>query len=281
MLVFYSLSAALALIAILLFITANSFKNPAPKNDKSPADIGIGYEEILIPAKNNKKIYSWWIASGKSDVCVILMHGWGKNASMMMPYIKNLHAKGLNLIAFDSRNHGDSDKDGHSSMIKFAEDISACIDYVEANKASKSRRIYLIGLSIGGAASIYAASSDDRIGKIVTVGAPSNPADVMRKYLRERKIPNIMLSLVFKYLEFRVGKKFKDLSAAANIAKTKATVLLIHGTDDKVVPLEQAGLILRASNKNQAQFWEIPGKGHSNCHYEKGFWDRILLFFEK
>ncbi|NOY50008.1 MAG: alpha/beta hydrolase [Chlorobi bacterium] len=281
MMVLYSLTVAVVLIAILLFITVNSFKNPAPKNDKSPADEGIGYEEVLIPTKNKKKIYSWWIASGNSDVCVILMHGWGKNASLMMPYIKNLHAKGLNLIAFDSRNHGDSDKDGHSSMIKFAEDISACVDYIKANKKAESGRVYLIGLSIGGTASIYAASVDDRISKIVTVGAPSNPADVMRKYLREKRIPNIMLRVVFKYLEFRVGKKFKEICAAANIAKTKATVLLIHGTDDKLVPLEQARLILGASNKNQAQLWEIPGKGHNNCHYEKGFWDRVLLFFEK
>jgi pimeloyl-ACP methyl ester carboxylesterase len=281
MLVFYSILIAVVLIVILFFIIVKSFNNPAPKNDRSPLDEGIGFDEIFIPTKNEKKIYSWWIPSGNSEVCVILMHGWGKNASLMMPYIKNLHAKGYNLIAFDSRNHGDSDKDGHSSLIKFAEDISACIDYVKANKAAESVRVYLIGLSIGGAASIYAASTDNRIGKIVTVGAPSNPADVMRKHLRNKRIPNIMLSMVFKYLEFKVGKKFKDLSAAGNIAKTKAKLLLIHGTNDKVVPVEQAGLILKASNKNQADLWEIKGKGHSNCHYEKEFWNRLARFFEK
>ena len=135
-----------------------------------------------------------------------------------------------------------------------------------------------MGLSIGGAASIYAAAADSRIKKIITIGAPSNPAHVMAAHIRKKHIPQPVIWLAFKFMEYRIGKSFSDISACKNIWKTKAHVLLIHGIGDKVVPFSQAEKILQTANPGQAELWAIEGKGHSNCHYEKGFWDRVVEF---
>jgi len=279
MIVLYIIIATFVLIVLFFFIAVNNFRNPIVKNDKTPLDEGIEYESCLIPTYNNRNLNSWWIGNGTSDKSIILMHGWGKNSSRMMPYIKNLSKPSFNILAFDSRNHGDSDKDSYSSMVKFAEDIKSCIDFLKKEKPDFSKQIYLIGLSIGGAASIYAAANDDRINKIVTVGAPSNPADVMKLFLIKKKMPKPIIAMVFKYLEFKVGKKFNEISAANNINKTKAKTLLVHGTYDRVVAVEQGELIFGRADKNLVELWEIKGKGHSNCHYEKGFWDKLLNFF--
>jgi len=91
------------------------------------------------------------------------MHGWGRNAGRLIPYIKNLQDNGFNLLAFDTRHHGNSDHDKFSSMVKFAQDISASIDFIEADPITEKDNVFLIGLSIGGAASIYAAAADSRI----------------------------------------------------------------------------------------------------------------------
>ena len=82
-------------------------------------------------------------------------------------------------------------------------------------------------------------------------------------------------------MEKRIGKRFTQLASATNISKTKAKVLLIHGTNDRIVPFTQANIILNAANNNQAELWAITGKGHSNCHSKIGFWDRIIEFLRQ
>jgi len=264
---------------IISFLIVRSFKIPSQKHCKTPADHNIPFEEVSIATKNNKHLYGWWIAEKKNAPTIILMHGWGKNVGRLMPYIKNLHGKGFNLLAFDSRNHGSSDKDDFSSMVKFAEDICSSIDFIEKQPTAEKDNIFLIGLSIGGAASIYAAAHDSRIKKIVTIGAPSNPADVMALHIRKKHIPQPIIWLAFEFLQYKIGKRFSEIAAVQNIFKTDAKVYLVHGTDDKVVPFSQAELLMKAAKDGQAQLWAIAGKGHSNCHYEKEFWEKILNFF--
>ncbi len=273
-------SVAVLLSLVLGLIIIRGFKNPSQKHCKTPADHNIEFEEVSIPTKNNKNLYGWWIKANKTAPTIILMHGWGRNIGRLMPYINSLQGKGFNLLAFDSRNHGSSDNDDFSSMVKFAEDICASIDFIEQKPCAEKNNISLIGLSIGGAASIYAAAHDPRIKKIITIGAPSNPADVMAIHIRKKHVPQPLIWLVFEFMQYKIGKRFSEIAAEKNIFKTKAKVFLIHGTLDKVVPFSQSDLLLKASNPKQSELWAINGKGHSNCHYEVGFWDRVLKFLK-
>ncbi len=280
MIVLIIISVVVLISLVLGLIIIKGFKNTSQKHCKTPADHNLEFEEVSIPTKNNKKLYGWWISAKKPAPTIILMHGWDRNVGRLMPYIKNLHGKGFNLLTFDSRNHGSSDNDDFSSMVKFAEDICASIDFIEQKPNIQKNNISLIGLSIGGAASIYAAAHDTRIKKVVTIGAPSNPADVMALHIRKKHVPRPIIWLVFEFMQYKIGKRFSEIAAEKNIFKTKAKVLLIHGTEDKVVPFSQAELLNRAANQGQAELWAIDGKGHSNCHYENIFWDRILKFLQ-
>jgi len=260
------------------FLIIRGFSKPPSRHSKTPGDEGIKFEEITIPTKNNKNLFGWWIKTKTKAPTIILVHGWGRDSGRLIPYIKNLEGKGYNILAFDTRHHGNSDPDNFSSMVKFAEDIRACITFANTKPTSEKNNYFLIGLSIGGAASIYAAANDSRIKKIITIGAPSNPADVMAMHIRKKHIPKPIIWIAFKVMEKRIGKNFKELSACKNISKTKASVLLIHGTQDKVVPYAQAKLILESANNGQAKLWAIKGKGHSNCHYEGEFWKKVINF---
>ena len=262
-------------IAIIL-----NFSVPSQKHYKTPKDDGIEFEEVRIPTFKNKQLFGWWIKADEIAPSIVLMHGWGKNSGHLMPYIKNLQGKGFNLLVFDSRNHGNSDRDNFSSMVKFAEDIHSCIDFIEEQPTAQKNNIFIIGMSIGGAASIYAAANDSRIKKIITIGAPSSPEDIMAMHLRKKHFPQLLIWIVFQFMQYRIGKRFSEISAENNITKSKAKVLLIHGKDDKVVPFSQAGIILKAANQGQAKIWAIDGKWHNNCHYENGIWKKCISFLQ-
>jgi len=141
--------------------------------------------------------------------------------------------------------------------------------------------IGLIGLSIGGAASIYAASLDSRINAVVTVGAFANPADVMRKQFHDRHIPYWpFVWMVLKVIQWRIGVDYSEIAPVNNIAKADARFLIIHGEKDAVVPLEQAHQLIQAANAEKSTLITYKNKAHSNCHFEKGFWKTVDKFIE-
>ena len=187
----------------------------------------------------------WWIPSANNspnkDKTILLVHGWNRNLGRMMPYIKQLHPEGYNLFVFDARNHGSSDTDGLSSMPKFAEDIIAALDYLENSLIQKGGKIGVIGLSMGGSATIYAAATDKRINPIVTVGAFAHPADVMKLEMKKRHIPYFPFVWLFlKIAEYKIGFRFNDIAPVNNIHKVDAKILLIHGRLDETTPFEHA-----------------------------------------
>ncbi len=283
MVFFYFLIGIIVVSLLLLWLMTLGFKNTKKSHNKTPDEFGLPFNEIWIPTKNHRNLYAWWIPAETectdTPPTLILVHGWNRNVERMMAYIKKLQPLGYNLMAFDSRNHGNSDGDSFSSMIKFAEDIHATVDDLEHHPCVNHDKLGLIGLSIGGAASIYAASLDKRIKKVITVGAFARPDDVMAIQFKKRHIPYIpFVWTLFKYVEFKIGASFDEISPVNNINKSPAEFLLIHGTDDKTVPYEQAEKLVAAANPDKSELFTLPGRGHSDCHKYPGFWDKVEEF---
>jgi len=279
MLVFYIFLIVLVISALLLFLMVKAFKTPVNPHNIVPDDLGLKIQEINFPSVKGQNIYAWKIISNPDFPTLILVHGWGRNIERMTPYLRKLCCRGFNVLAFDARGHGNSHNDGPMTMAKFAEDIASAIEYVLTDETQKNKEISLIGISIGGAASILAASRDSRIKKVVTIGAFAHPLEVMRKQMKDRNIPYIPFTWIFfKIIKWRTGLNFDDIAPENNIAKAKADLLLIHGIEDKVVPIEQGRKLKIAQPK--VKLWEIPRRGHSNCHLESGFWDTVVDFLK-
>lgn len=281
MLVFAVLFFIVVFFILFLFLIRVFNTRPVPY-DSNPADLGIPYETVRFPTRRNLYLHGWWIpaSDGRNRPTVVLLHGWRRNAARMLPYVEALHTR-FNLFVFDSRNHGKSDSDDFSSMPRFSEDILASLDYLQKERSlAYSGAIGLLGLSMGGAAAIHAASFDPRIRSVVTVGAFADPGEVMRLEYRKRHIPYYpLVYLVFEYFQFRIGQRFSQFAPLHRIGNSAARFLLIHGTDDQTAPFEQAERLEQAAVKNNAVLWAIRGAGHSNCHEFPGYWEKIAQFY--
>ncbi len=266
-------------LAVLFFLMVKGFRNPVAKHE-IPKNLPFQIQEIRVPTVKNKNLYAWWIPGEPTAPTILFIHGWGRNTQRMMAYLKKFCCKGYNLLAFDARSHGNSDADGYTTLVMFAEDILSCMNYVDNKLKIKNSDYYLVGLSIGGASSIYAAAHDKRIKKVVTVGAFANPGVVMRKQLSDRHIPYFPLVwFLFKYVEFSQKIKLNKIAPENHIAKAEAKFLLIHGKQDQTVPVDQAFRLKKEAGE-KAELWTIPGRGHSDCHLEKGFWEKLDRFFQ-
>lgn len=268
-------------VAIFFKLVLDGFKNKERTHLQTPSELDIDFEEVRITAKNGKKLYGWWITEDLQLPTIIIVHGWGRNVGSALPYIAELYGKGFNLLTFDARNHGHSDKEKHSTLVKFAEDISSSVDFLDKQNVNLKMGIGLVGLSIGGAASIFCAAHDSRISAVVTVGAFADPVEIMRAQMRDRHVPDFLGKQIFAYMESVVGFRFSDVAPQKHIGKSNARFLLIHGKLDETIPFAQLSKLKQNAIGTNTEIWELPEKGHSDCHFEEGYWDHLLDFFER
>ena len=262
-----------------LVLTSVLWRNPRVPSKRTPETLGVPFSDVRFPAANGRTLHGWWIPCDEMQrPTVILVHGWGRNAERMLPYITILHPMGYHLLAFDARHHGTSDRDGHASMKKFSEDIRAAIEFVSGQPGVDPGRLGVLGLSIGGSAAIHAAAHDPRIRAVVTVGAFAHPGEAMLEMGFGKALLAPAMPLTFRFMEWRVGARFDDLAPERQIARVSGRVLLIHGQSDTVVPVSNSHRLGLAAPRH-AELWVLPGRGHSDVHLEPTLPARLRTFF--
>jgi len=247
----------------------------------TPKKFKIQFEEINIPSVNNSQLYSWWIPTSRGAPTIILVHGWGRNLSRMMPFIQKFNPLGYNLLAFDARNHGSSSLEKHPTVGTFSEDTIAALDFLVESDLISSNNIGILGLSIGGGAAINAAGWDDRIKSVISIGALSHPVALMKHEFQKRHIPDFISAIILGYMQFRFRLDFDKIAPVRNITKTNSAVLLIHGDEDETVPLVHGQALAETGNPTQTRLWLVPGMGHSNCHNHPDFWENVDTFLKE
>jgi dipeptidyl aminopeptidase/acylaminoacyl peptidase len=245
---------------------------------RTPAELGLAYEDLRIPTANDRRLHAWLIPGGDSRrPAVVLVHGWNRNAERMLPYVQILHPAGYHLLAFDARHHGASDLDGHASMKKFSEDIRAAVSWLAARPDVDTGKLAVVGLSIGGSAAIHAAAHDPRIRAVVTVGSFAHPRDAMLQAGLASRLLAPAMPLVFRVIEWRIGARFNQLAPEHQAGRVAGRMLLVHGEEDAIVPVANLERLERAAG-GRAEAWRIPGRGHSDPHLEPGFAERLTRF---
>ena len=280
--IFLILFVSVMLLILLDAVIARMYQNTKRSHHTSPEKFGISYKEVHFPVGNNGNLYGWWIPTSQTAPTLILVHGWGRNLSRMLPYIRNFHTLGYNLLAFDARNHGSSTPVKTPTVWTFTQDTCAAVNFIAESRLVSSQEIGAVGLSIGGGAVINAAALDKRIRSVITVGAFSHPVEVMKLGFQEKHIPYIPFGwLLFKYMRVRFGLNFNKIAPVNNIPNTRADILLVHGDQDSTVPLAQGKALMEAGNPDTTHLWAVPGKGHSDCHTHPHFWEKIKSFLQE
>lgn len=104
---------------------------------------------------------------GEGDTLVILAHMRPSDQSSWYGFAAELAEKGYSALTFDFRGYGESE--GEKELSKIDLDVEAA---VKAMRAEGYERIYLVGASMGGTASLIVAAREDVAG-VVTVSAPA------------------------------------------------------------------------------------------------------------
>jgi fermentation-respiration switch protein FrsA (DUF1100 family) len=253
---------------LLLVVLIRAFENRLiffppryPEGFVKPESYGISPQEIWLTTSDGVKLNAYFFAVPQSPKVLLWFHGNAENIGMGLDHLKVLGRLGVNVMEVDYRGYGKSE--GSPNEAGVYRDADAAYLYLTGSRNFAAKNIYIYGHSLGGAVAVDLASRSDCGGLIVESSFTSVP-DMARHIYR---VP------VARYLP---RSRF---DSRAKIARVRARVLVIHGTQDGVIPFEMGRKLFEAARKPKA-LMPVEGAGHDDPYLVGGdaYLNRLRTF---
>jgi len=229
----------------------------------SPDALGLDAMPVHIAGPNGKTLFAWFVPVPGESVtpAILVMHGWGANASMMLPSVAPLLGAGLAVLLLDARCHGASGDEAFTSLPRFAQDIEAGLDWLGQQPQVDANSLAVIGHSVGAGAALLSATRRDDIRAVVSISAFAHPYEVMRRFLAQHQIPYFGIGwYVLRHVQRVIGARFDDIAPIRSMTRVRCPVLLVHGEDDDMVPFDDARRLLAAGHEGWVQLLAVSGR---------------------
>lgn len=196
-------------------------------------------ENIIKLKSGATTISALYLPNVTARYTILYSHGNAEDIGDLRPMLEAIQRSGFAVLAYDYRGYGTSG--GRSSERSAYEDEEAAYDYLTRTRGVPANRIILLGRSLGGAMAIDLAQRRPVAGLI----AESAFITAFRVMTRVPILP---------FDEFRNNDK---------IGRVNCPVLIIHGTDDAVIPISHGQRLFRDA-KHPKQSWWVGGAGHDD-----------------
>jgi len=181
---------------------------------------------------------------------------------------RNLAEHGYAVLRFDFAGLGESE--GSFRETTLTTDV---LDVVAAASWMMNEQgvapVALVGHSMGGAAAVQAAEQLETVRSVVTLGTSNRVGWRIRQLLRtadmdvlerEGETGVVINDRIYPVtLEFIQDLDSHDL--AETVSSWDKALLMVHGTNDRVVPIGDAERFFASARQPKA-FWGLPGAGH-------------------
>jgi fermentation-respiration switch protein FrsA (DUF1100 family) len=226
------------------------FYFPTPDTDKTPKSLGWNFDDISFESTEGTRLHGWFIPTTKkkSKGTIVFSHGNTGAMGYHLGFITWLIPEGFNVFMFDYRGFGSST--GKPDRRGMVDDVQAAFRYIKTRADVDKTRLISFGHSLGGAKSI--ASLGER------------PVAGVRAMISDAGFASY-----FEMAEWVAGKVGADivtdeLAPKDWVSKVSPTpLLIIHGTKDEIVPLEQGKTLFAAAAGPKTMF-TVEGGRHGD-----------------
>jgi len=220
---------------------------PVTGETVTPADYGTDYQPLTVETRDGQRLRGWRVRGPEARARILYFHGNGGNLSVWAPILSGTARRGFDLFAFDYRGYGLST--GHPTEQGLYRDVDAIVEQFWASPAVPGPAVYW-GRSLGVSMATYAATVRRPDGLILEAGFPD-----ARSLIRTSPVLSVLG--LFSTYRFPSREFLKRLD-------TSVGVLVLHGDDDHVVPLEQGRALFEVVPTTK-QFVLIHGGDHNDA----------------
>jgi len=204
---------------------------------------------------DNLSIMTYRWIGGKQTI--LLGHGWESNAARWKRLITFFKEKDYNIIAIDAPAHGKSGGKVFNAVI-YSEFINVI--------AKRFQPEIIIGHSIGAMASVMFQYKYqlDSVEKLILLGSPSDFSDVLERYSEMLGYNQRIRNQINHTIIDKFGQSPEAFSTAKFSEHLSSEALIVHDTDDQIIPYEDALQINKSFKKSK--LITTKGLGHSLNH---------------
>ena len=209
-----------------------------------PSAVGLpAAEEITIDTADGEHLVAWHVPPRANNAVVIYFHGNAGSLRLRNERFQRITADGTGLVALSYRGYGGSS--GTPTENGLLADADAA--YAFAIARYQPERIVLWGESLGSGVAV-ALAAKRKVGRVLLESPFTSAADIGAS--------------VYWYVPVRFLMK-DQFRSDERIRYVTAPVLILHGTDDHVVPITFGERLYALANEPK-RLVLIPGGGHVN-----------------
>ena len=247
----------------------NRAKSPQPNAAEGKITDRAQLEHVTITAWDGTILSGYLYRCGAPQRVILAMHGWRSTWERDFGSITEfLHESGCNVLFAEQRGMGQSGGEyiGFGMLERFD-----CLDWLNwlAERMGTNLPVYLMGISMGATTVMLSAGlelPEQVLGIIADCGFTS--ADEIWKHvcLTKLHIPYaIRAHRITAKCKRRIGYDPVDCSTEEVLRKSHIPILLVHGTEDQLVPCAMScrNFAAAAGPKRMITF---SGAGHGRSH---------------
>jgi len=221
---------------ILAFLVANRMIFLPPPPSYSAETLPV----VQVPTPSGGSVAVLHLPAGTGQLTFLYSHGNAEDLGHLAPFLERLHAQGFGVIAYDYRGYGESGP-GPPTVRKSLEDAEVVYQYAVGLEDISPERLVLYGTSVGSGPAVDLAARHRVAGVILQ-------SPFMSAYTVMTRIPLL---------------PFDPYPNLRRMREVRSPVLVIHGTEDSVVPWFHGRRIYEAAPEPREAYW-VDGAGHND-----------------
>lgn len=217
--------------------------------------------------RDDKRIACWSWGCGPR---VLLVHGWNGRGAQLGSFVQPLVKAGFRVVTLDLPGHGQTP--GRRTDIFEIRDVLCDLNDLQGPFAG------VIAHSFGVPCVAAAVNAGLQTEAIVSVSAPSGFENLLKSFGKYLRLPPTVLANVERRLHAYVGPRFWAEFAENYTLRGEQRSLLIHDSDDYIVPLDEARRLFQ--HWPNARLMVTSGLGHRRILKNRAVIEESVAFIQ-
>lgn len=209
------------------------------------ASFRAGERFLKIVGADGTRLSALYLPNPQARYTLLFTHGNAEDLGDNLEFLAGLRQAGFAVLAWDFRGYGASE--GMPSEKTLYTDEQAVYDYLVRELKTPPERILVFGRSLGSVPAVDLAARQPVAGLILEGGLTSGQR----------------VLLPFPLFPF---DRFRNLE---KMDRVRCPVLVIHGTEDEVIPFRHGEALFRAAHEPKRNWW-VEGAGHNDLAFRAG-----------
>ena len=226
--------------------------------------------EVSFYSKDNIKLAGYFLGRENAQANLLLCHGYRGGKEFMYGYL-DMFPK-FNILMFDFRAHGQSEGKITSIGCHEYKDVIAAAHFLKDKTTSAGKKplpLIIIGISMGGAASIKAAETDAGLCDALIIDSTYSDLKrtIIKTFSAKSGLPHYPFYPIVKtMLEYFGGCSLDIMNTSKAVRKIYKPILFIHSCNDNFTSPKNSLMLYENASSKYAKLWIGPKCRHGWLH---------------